>query len=121
MAGSSPAMVRVRYCPPLEGGSKNRSVAEIFRGGETSRSPSPKFAYRKFRPSLKGRVEGSSQLPGRQMQRFIAAAESLQHRAQDAVGIQARLGVHLLRRILILEDVRQGHGPDLEATIKQAV
>ena len=47
-------------------------------------------------------------------------AQSLQHRIDDLRRIQPCLVILLHRIVLILENVRQAHGADLEAIVRQA-
>src|SRR4051812_19809263 len=50
----------------------------------------------------------------------VADAQRVQRAAQDALGVEAGLGVHGLGLVLVLEDVRQGERADLQAAVEDA-
>src|SRR3569833_3122679 len=50
---------------------------------------------------------------------FAFAAERVEHRGDDAVGVEACLRIHALGRVLVLEHVGQRHWTDLEALVQQ--
>src|SRR5689334_11939922 len=51
----------------------------------------------------------------------VVEAESAERGARDALGVEARLGVHDLGLVMVLEDVRQGEHADLQSAVQRAV
>ena len=86
---------------------------------EVTGTPCVRSPHRHPRSRAPAMTQGSSHaiLPAAAASLF--AAERVQRRGDDGLGVEAGGFVHLLGRVLIDEAVGQRHGPDLQALVEQ--